>query len=61
MCKSFTLVNSKKGYGVKSYGTGSVVKLPGRGPNEPNTYPFGTTYDDMYKDLSMKDHQMYPF
>lgn len=51
---------SKKGFDVKSYGTGSVVKLPGSGPNQPNIYQFGTTYDGMYKDLFKKDPQLYP-
>lgn len=55
------MIFSKKGFDVKSYGTGSVVKLPGPGPNQPNIYEFGTTYDAMYKDLSRKDPQLYPF
>ena len=45
---------------MNSYGTGSVVKLPGPGPNQPNIYEFGTTYDVMYKDLCKKDQQLYP-
>lgn len=52
---------SKKGFDVKSYGTGSVVKLPGTGPNEPNVYEFGTTYEHIYQDLCLKDQQLYPF
>ncbi len=53
------LLNSKKGYNVKSYGTGSVVKLPGRAAHQPNVYKFGTTYDEMYQDLFKKDPHMY--
>lgn len=53
-------LSSKKGYDVKSYGTGSVIKLPGAGPDEPNVYQFGTTYDEIYKDLTAKDPQLYP-
>lgn len=51
---------SKKGYNVKSYGTGSVVKLPGASANEPIVYPFGTTYEEMYQDLYHKDPHLYP-
>ena len=51
---------SKKGFDVKSYGTGSVIKLPGAGPNEPNVYKFGTSYDEIFKDLQSKDIQLYP-
>ncbi len=50
---------SKKGYSVKSYGTGSVVKLPGRAAHQPNVYQFGTTYEDMYQDLMKKDPHLY--
>eukprot|EP00731_Ephydatia_muelleri_P015101 Em0008g821a len=46
---------SKKGFSVKSYGTGSAVKLPGSSPNQPNIYPFDTTYEQMYQDLYQKD------
>ncbi|KAF7988187.1 hypothetical protein HCN44_007681 [Aphidius gifuensis] len=50
---------SKKGYNVKSYGTGDKVKLPGSGPDRPNVYEFGTTYDEIYNDLLTKDKQLY--
>lgn len=50
---------SKKGYNVKSYGTGDKVKLPGSGPDRPNVYEFGTTYDEIYNDLLAKDKQLY--
>ena len=45
---------------MKSYGTGTHVKLPGRTPDSPNTYPFTVTYEEMYKDLKKKDFTQYP-
>ena len=50
----------KKGFNVKSYGSGNYVKLPGSAPDKPNIYDFNTTYDDMYKDLVKKDKSLYP-
>ncbi|XP_003389608.1 PREDICTED: RNA polymerase II subunit A C-terminal domain phosphatase SSU72-like [Amphimedon queenslandica] len=50
---------NKRGYNVKSYGIGSVVKLPGASANEPIIYPFGTTYEDMYQDLYQRDPHLY--
>ncbi|XP_052820736.1 RNA polymerase II subunit A C-terminal domain phosphatase SSU72-like [Mya arenaria] len=50
---------SKKGFNVKSYGTGNQVKLPGPAPNMPNVYDFNTTYDEIYKDLMRKDAELY--
>jgi len=45
---------------VKSFGTGSVVKLPGSGPQQSNIYSFDTTYEEMFQDLIQKDPQLYP-
>ncbi|XP_063973500.1 RNA polymerase II subunit A C-terminal domain phosphatase SSU72 [Diachasmimorpha longicaudata] len=50
---------SKKGFNVQSFGTGDKVKLPGSGPDRPNVYDFGTTYDEIYNDLLAKDKQLY--
>jgi len=50
---------SKKGFSVRSFGSGSHVKLPGATPDRPNIYDFNTTYDEMYRDLLMKDKNLY--
>ncbi|CAL4160826.1 unnamed protein product [Meganyctiphanes norvegica] len=50
---------AKKGYDVKSYGTGDKVKIPGATPDRPNVYEFGTAYDDIYQDLLRKDKNIY--
>ncbi|KAF5918610.1 hypothetical protein HPG69_005644 [Diceros bicornis minor] len=49
----------KKGFRVRSFGTGSHVRLPGSGPNLPMVYDFSTTYKQMYDDLLMRDKQLY--
>lgn len=49
----------RKNFNVSSYGTGSQVKLPGPSPAHPNVYPFGTPYDDIYKDLHTKNVSLY--
>ncbi|XP_070560842.1 RNA polymerase II subunit A C-terminal domain phosphatase SSU72-like [Ptychodera flava] len=49
----------KKGFNVKSFGTGTHVKLPGPALDKPNIYDFSTTYDQMYKDLVSKDLTLY--
>lgn len=50
---------SKRGYRVRSFGTGNQVKLPGPSLDKPNIYDFHTTYDEMYKDLLRKDPELY--
>ena len=49
----------KKGINVSSYGTNSMVKLPGPSVEKPNVYPFGTPYEFMYNDLMTKDAHLY--
>ncbi|ELW64069.1 RNA polymerase II subunit A C-terminal domain phosphatase SSU72 [Tupaia chinensis] len=50
---------SKRGFSVRSFGTGTHVKLPGAAPDKPNVYDFRTTYDQMYHDLLRKDKELY--
>jgi RNA polymerase II subunit A C-terminal domain phosphatase SSU72 len=52
---------AKGGYQVKSYGTNSMIKLPGTAPDRPNTYPFSgnTTYASIQADLRTKDAEFY--
>lgn len=54
------MLHSKKGFDVKSYGIGAMVRLPGSSSNEPNCYTFQTTYEEIYQDLLRKDPQLYP-
>ena len=47
-------------YPVLSFGTGSLVRLPGPSITQPNVYPFNTTsYTAMYQELSAKDPRLY--
>lgn len=50
---------AKKGFRVKSFGTGDKVKLPGTALDKPNIYEFGVTYDEIYNDLRDKDKTLY--
>jgi RNA polymerase II subunit A C-terminal domain phosphatase SSU72 len=47
-------------YPVISFGTGSLVRLPGASITTPNVYQFNTTtYNSMYEDLEAKDARLY--
>ncbi|XP_044512727.1 RNA polymerase II subunit A C-terminal domain phosphatase SSU72-like [Gracilinanus agilis] len=49
----------RRGFNVRSFGTGSKVRLPGPAPDQPNEYDFHTTYEHMYQDLLRKDGKFY--
>lgn len=51
---------SKRGFNVKSYGSGTHVKLPGSAADKPNIYTFDTPYQQMYDELLKKDYALYP-
>ena len=47
-------------YPVISFGTGSLVRLPGPSITQPNVYPFNSiSYAQMYTELSSKDSRLY--
>ncbi|GFV37739.1 RNA polymerase II subunit A C-terminal domain phosphatase SSU72 [Trichonephila clavipes] len=50
---------SKKGFKVRSFGSGNQVKLPGPAPDKPNVYDFNISYEQMYQDLLSKDKALY--
>ncbi|KRZ96474.1 RNA polymerase II subunit A C-terminal domain phosphatase SSU72 [Trichinella sp. T8] len=49
----------KKGFNVRSFGSGSQVKLPGPSPTVHNIYSFSTPYKEIYQDLVAKDKNLY--
>ncbi|GJN70482.1 RNA polymerase II subunit A [Purpureocillium lilacinum] len=51
---------SQANFPVISFGTGSLVRLPGPTITQPNVYQFNkTSYDSMYKELEAKDSRLY--
>lgn len=56
---SQTLPRAQAGMDVSSYGVGNNVKLPGSSLDSPNVYPFGTPYEEIFRDLSSKDKELY--
>ena len=49
----------KRGFAVRSFGSGNCVKLPGPSADRPNVYRFDVSYDDMYNDLVNQDVHLY--
>ncbi|RYP62237.1 hypothetical protein DL769_007391 [Monosporascus sp. CRB-8-3] len=51
---------SQANYPVISFGTGSLVRLPGPSITQPNVYQFNkVSYDAMFKELNDKDQRLY--
>ncbi|KAJ5095711.1 hypothetical protein NUU61_005067 [Penicillium alfredii] len=54
------LSTAATGFPVISFGTGSLVRLPGPSITQPNVYSFNTTsYNQMYEELHSKDERLY--
>nr|POE63032.1 rna polymerase ii subunit a c-terminal domain phosphatase ssu72 [Quercus suber] len=54
------LTTAPSPYPTISFGTGSLVRLPGPSISQPNVYSFNSTsYANMYNELSSKDQRLY--
>lgn len=54
------LSTAASAFPVVSFGTGSLVRLPGPSITQPNVYSFNTTsYSQMYEELFSKDERLY--
>ncbi|KAF2720850.1 transcription/RNA-processing factor Ssu72 [Polychaeton citri CBS 116435] len=54
------LTTAPNPYPTISFGTGSLVRLPGPSISQPNVYNFNvTSYKNMYDELSSKDQRLY--
>ena len=47
------------GFSVNSYGTNSLVRMPGATPDEQTVFKFGTRYLDMYEELKKRNLSLY--
>ncbi|KAG3283784.1 SSU72-like [Ictidomys tridecemlineatus] len=51
---------SKRGFSIRSFRSGTHVKLPGPvAPDEPNVYDCKATYDEINNDFLRKDKELY--
>ena len=44
---------------VSNFYSFKCQQIPGESERKPNTYPFGTTYDHIFADLTAKDKELY--
>lgn len=50
---------AEAGLRVRSFGTGTTVRLPGESSTTPNVYAFGTPYRDILQDLTAKNQAQF--
>ncbi|CAH0557358.1 unnamed protein product [Brassicogethes aeneus] len=49
----------KQGFYVKSFGTSKKICIPGDGPNLTLLFDFGTTYEEIYNQLKIKNYEVF--